>query len=318
MISRRNIRIKVMQTIYALEASQEIPNLSHTTATQFKISAEKRLNEEINNAADLFTSILLYMTQVAQYAEKDARNRSSKYLPTQEDLNVDTKIAGNQFLWELLENQTFAEKVKDAKLVHAIDEEWIKKLYQKLVQSEAYHKYISNKTRIWQEEKKMMQFIWTELMLKNEAFIELLSEQWINWDDDSEMIEMLMGNYFRNSKNVNFLKFISSEKKEYALQLLDTVIDKDDYLMELISPKLKNWDVERIANIDTILLRMGIAEFLYFPTIPTKATINEYIEIAKNYSTPQSGQFINGVLDNLLKDLLQQNKIRKIERPARS
>ena len=121
-------------------------------------------------------------------------------------------------------------------------------------------------------------------------------------------------NSHKNQKNLNFLKFISSEKKEYAQSLLATVLEKEDYLLELIQPKFKNWDAERIATIDLTVLKMGVAELLYFPTIPTKVTINEYIEVAKQYSTEQSGQFVNGVLDNILKDLTKENVIRKIDR----
>jgi N utilization substance protein B len=125
---------------------------------------------------------------------------------------------------------------------------------------------------------------------------------------------MLMDNFFRNAQKVNFLSLISGEKREYAQELLRTVLEKDDYCMELIRPKLVNWEAERVAQIDMLLLRMGVCEILYFPTIPTKVTINEYIEVAKLYSTPQSGQFVNGVLDNILKDLEKEGKVRKQER----
>src|SRR5690606_17495936 len=120
--------------------------------------------------------------------------------------------------------------------------------------------------------------------------------------------------FFKSSSKINFLKLISGEKSEYAHSLLNTVLDKEQYCTELIQPKLINWDSERVALIDMLLLRMGVSELLYFPTIPTKVTINEYIELAKLYSTPQSGQFVNGVLDNILKDLTKENKIHKEER----
>jgi N utilization substance protein B len=125
---------------------------------------------------------------------------------------------------------------------------------------------------------------------------------------------MLMENFFRNGEKVNFLSLLSGEKKEYALELLKTTLEKEDFCMELINPKLDNWEAERIPVIDLLLLKMGVCEMLFFPTIPTKVTINEYIEVAKMYSTPQSGQFINGVLDNILKELEKDNKIGKQER----
>jgi len=190
----------------------------------------------------------------------------------------------------------------------------VKKLYKRLAKSEAYQGYIAEQSRSKATEKQIMQHIWLKEMLENEDFQEYVHDDLNGWEDDKEMVVMLLENYFRSHKNVNFLQFISAEKREYATSLLKTVLQKDDYLMEVVKPKLKNWDAERVAQIDLLLLKMGVAELLYFPTIPTKVTINEYIEIAKNYSTPQSGQFVNGVLDNLLKELTAANKIRKIER----
>ncbi|KAA5534909.1 transcription antitermination factor NusB [Taibaiella lutea] len=319
MISRRNIRVKVMQAIYTLDAyavnpaekekGEKAPSLEENQKTGIKVLVEK-----FHRSSDVFALLLLYVSKVAQYAETNARQRASKYLPTEEDMVVNTKIAGNSFLWDLLNNNTFQEKVKEDKIEHFIDEEWVKKLYTSLIKSDIYKEYITEQSRSNATEKQIMQHIWRKEMLENEDFQEYLNDEWSGWEDDKEMIVMLIDNYFRSPKNVNFLQFISAEKREYAYSLLKTVLEKDDYIMDLIKPKLKNWDAERVAIIDLILLKMGIAELLYFPTIPTKVTINEFIEIAKNYSTPQSGQFVNGVLDNLLKELTTANKIRKVER----
>jgi N utilization substance protein B len=274
----------------------------------------KLLVEKFHRSSDVFALLLLYISKVAQFSEINARQRASKYLPTEADMVVNTKIAGNTFLWELLNNNTFQEKIKEDNVERHIDDERVKKLYQSLIQSDIYKTYIEEQSRSNTDEKKIMQYIWRNEMLENEDFQEYLNDELNGWEDDKEMVEMLMENYFRSPKNVNFLQFVSAEKREYATSLLKTVLEKDAHIMDLIKPKLKNWDAERVAVIDLILLKMGVAELLYFPTIPTKVTINEYIEIAKNYSTPQSGQFVNGVLDNLLKELTAGNKIRKIER----
>ena len=151
-------------------------------------------------------------------------------------------------------------------------------------------------------------------MLENEGLKDHFMDELPGWEDDSELIAMLMQNFFNGSSKINFLNLLSGEKKEYAHDLLMTVIDKEPYCMELIEPKLNNWDKERVALIDLLLLRMGLCEFVYFPTIPTKVTINEYIDIAKQYSTPQSGQFVNGVLDNIVKELQKEDKIKKVDR----
>jgi N utilization substance protein B len=217
-------------------------------------------------------------------------------------------------MWQVLSNGTFPERVKEAKLDHWIDEEWVKKLYQQLMQTEPYQNYIALQERTPAKEKFIIQYIWEKLIWDNEALQEHFSDELPGWEDDKEMAKMLMDNFFKSSQKINFLNLVSGEKKEYAHELLHTVMEKEAYCMELVQPKLINWDADRVALIDLILLRMGVCEMLFFPTIPTKVTINEYIEIAKMYSTPQSGQFVNGVLDNILKDLEKENKIRKQDR----
>lgn len=299
-----------MQTLYTLAALEG-------DGKDKKMGADI-LNDKLVRALDLFIISILYTLRVAQYAETDARNRASKYLPDANDLNVDTKIAGNDFLWQILSNQTFAEKIKDPKIAHFIDEEWVKKIYQQLTKTPEYQQYIAEKNRVAAKEKQIIQFIWEKQILDNEELQNHFMDELPGWEDDKDMTVMLMENFFKSNTKINFLNLISAEKKEYAHSLLDTVIDKEEYCMELIQPKLNNWDAERIAAIDLLLLRMGLCEMLYFPTIPTKVTINEYIEIAKMYSTPQSSQFVNGVLDNILKDLVKENRISKQEHTRKS
>lgn len=312
MISRRNIRVKVMQSLYALETS-----LAHQdTLSTSKITQQglRILNEKIENSSDLFNLMLIYLSKIAQFAETDAHQRGAKYLTTEEDRKVNIKIAGNNFLWELLDNPQFNQKIKEDKLERLISQDWIKKIFRQLAQSEEYQTYISEESRNPLKEKNIIKHIWYKEMWPNENFIEFISDEWTTWEDDKEMLLMLFDNFFKNQKNINFSTFISEEKKEFAHSLLETVLEKEDYVMELIQPKFKNWETERIAIIDLAVLKMGVCELLYFPTIPTKVTINEYIEIAKAYSTDQSGQFVNGVLDNILKDLTKEDAIRKTER----
>jgi N utilization substance protein B len=297
-----------MQTLYTL-ATMEPGELEKN-----KKSGSSILNEKLTRSLDLFTISILYTVRVAQFAEIDSMQKSSKYLPTVADKNVSTKIAGNEFLWQILSNQTFAERIKDAKIEHFVDEEWIKKIYKVLVDTPEYHEYATKQERNTKEEKAIMQFIWEKMILENEDLQTYFSEELPGWEDDREMTLMLMENFFKSSSKINFLSLISAEKNEYAHNLLHTVMEKEAYCMELIQPKLINWDADRVALIDLLLLRMGVCELLFFPTIPTKVTINEYIEIAKTYSMPQSGQFVNGVLDNILKELTKENLVNKQER----
>ena len=313
MISRRNIRVKVMQTLYSLSTLD-----TETMKKPMQQAGADILNEKLSRSLELFTTVILYATRIAQYAEQDAHLRASKYLPTPEDLVVNTKIAGNEAVWATLSNETFGEKVKEARLESHIDREWLRKMYGELCRTPEYAAYIAAQSREPKEEAAIFRFIWEGVMLKSEGFIDHLSDELPGWEDDFPMLQMLMDNFFRGGKRFNFLHLVSGEKLEYARELLRTTLEKEDYCMELIKPKLVNWEAERVATIDLILLRMGVCELLYFPTIPTKVTINEYIDLAKTYSTPQSGQFVNGVLDNLLKELNGEGKIRKNERGMKS
>lgn len=308
MIGRRNIRVKVMQTLYTLATT------SVTDVEELKNQGSDLLNEKLSRFLDLFVISILYTLKVAQYAERDAGDRAAKYLPTAEDLNASTKIAGNEFLWKILNNETFTEKIKEKNISRHVDSELIRKVFKKFSNTPEYKEYIADNSRNYKSELAIIKYIWDEMFYADENVMDQFADDLPEWEDDMDMLKMLMDNFFKNSSKINFLKLVSAEKNEYAHSLLHTTVEKEQYCTELIQPKLINWDSERVALIDMLLLRMGVAELLYFPTIPTKVTINEYIEIAKLYSTPQSGQFVNGVLDNILKDLTKENKIHKEQR----
>jgi N utilization substance protein B len=303
--------VKVMQTLYTI-ASTENAGVADSKRTAAAI-----LNDKLERALDLFIISILYTLRTAQYAENDALYRASKYIVTDDDKNVNTKIAGNEFLWQIMENQTFAEKIKDAKIQHYIDNEQVKKIYLQLIKRAEYRTYIDTESRTPKEEKAIIKYIWDTLIRDSEQVQEYFADELQGWEDDKEMILMLMDNFFKSSSKINFLNLVSREKKDYAVDLMNTVLEKEEYITTLIQPKLINWDGDRVAVIDMILLRMGVCELLYFATIPTKVTINEYIEVAKMYSTPQSGQFVNGVLDNILKELQKENLVQKDDRGNR-
>lgn len=302
MISRRNIRVKVMQTLYASDSGKTVPAPKDAVVV---------LDKKIEQTRQLFTYLVYFLTEVARYAETDARNRAAKHLPTADDLNVNTRIAGNLVLWKVLEDSSFQSATEDLKLQSILPRDLVRKIYDELVQTEEYQDYIQMEARFAKQEKKILEFIFNSLMLPNELFISHIEEQFINWDDDAEMMQGLVLNYLSKPGVQTFSNFLSPEKAVFAKTLLTTVIEKREYTLGLIKPRLKNWDAERIAALDLILLQMGICEFLYFETIPTRVTINEYIDLAKAYSTEQSGQFVNGLLDSIHKDLMAENKIEK-------
>ena len=303
MISRRNIRVKVMQTLYSLEAQDQTAKTS---------DAIKILQKHFDQTRQLFVYLVYFLTEIARYAETDSQFRSSKHLPTDQDRNVNIKLAGNELLWKIKEEGSFQKAMNTDKPQLLRNSELIKKLYQDLTEREEYKKYISAIGREKKSEKEILQFIFSELMLQHELFETHIEEVFTNWDDDAEMINQLLLSYLNKPQSFQFQEMLSKEKWEFGKGLLQTVLEKKEVTKDLIKPKLKNWDADRIAVLDMILMEMGVCEFLYFETIPPKVTINEYIDLAKDYSTAQSGQFVNGILDNIHKELLQENKMHKV------
>ncbi|HUZ58585.1 MAG TPA: transcription antitermination factor NusB [Hanamia sp.] len=302
MLSRRNIRVKVMQTLYSIES------MNKETRPGEPLQVLKR---SLENSQQLFAYLVYYMLEVARYSEKDALKKSQKYLPTESDLKVNTKIAENELIRAINENVSYQNSVERFKIRYLINEELIKKCYTGLIHSSEYKEYISSPVRDKKLEKKIMEFIFSDLMFPDEYFLSDVEEKFIHWDDDAEVMIILMANFLQKPSRFNFEEMIGEEKMKFGVDLLQTVIDKDELCLDMIKPKLKNWDSERIALLDMILLKMGLCEFLYFETIPPKVTINEYIDLAKEYSTEQSGHFVNGIMDNIHKELLSQNKIHK-------
>ncbi len=273
--------------------------------------AVRLLRKQVDQSRQLFVYLIYFLSEVARYAEKDSLKKASKHLPSHEDLNINTKIVGNELLWKIVEAQSYINACNETKPQLMIDEELLKRTYQALVASEEYIDYINIQSRDKKGEKDILEFIFTNLMLPNESFISDVEEHFINWDDDAEMMNVLMLNFLQKPGAYNFDEFVSKEKWDFAKGLLETTLEKKEVSMELLKPKLKNWDADRIASLDLIIIEMGISEFLFFDTIPTRVTINEYIDLAKDYSTPQSGQFINGILDNIHKELTAEGKINK-------
>ena len=304
MINRRNIRVKVMQTLYTITAME----------TETKPGdVVKILQKHFDQTRQLFIYLVYFLSELARYAETSAHNRASKHLPTYEDLHVNTKLSGNEILLKINEDPSFKEFVKKDRPELLLDKELVKRIYQDMVETKEYTAYIAKPKREKKEEREILEFILEKFMLEKENFLSHVEEIYTNWDDDGEMIILLLTNYLQKPGSYNFKEMISEEKWNFAKDLLQTVREKSEHLESLVIPKLKNWDPERIALLDMILMKMGVAEFLYFETIPPKVTINEYIDLAKEYSTSQSGQFVNGILDNIHKELVQQGKMHKVD-----
>jgi N utilization substance protein B len=304
MISRRNIRVKVMQALYSAETD------SSDFTTQKLLSM---LDSQLNQTRQLFTYLVYFLTELARFAEFDALKRASKHLPTAEDLIVNTKLAGNELLWKILENKSFQDSIKVYKTASLMEKDLLKRIYLSLTQSDVYKTYITEQSRDKKSEKEILEFVFNEFMLPNQDFTDHLEDFFVHWDDDADMMVLMIENFLQKPSTYNFLELISEEKLDYSKKLAQTTFEKKEYCLEQISPKLKNWDSERIAILDMVLMRMALCEFLYFETIPAKVTLNEYIDLAKDYSTEQSGHFINGILDSIHKDLIETKKLNKVD-----
>ena len=293
-----------MQCLYAVETG------SGDFSEKEAVSLLKKYLEQTEN---LFLFCIFLITEVAQYAETDSRNRAGKHLPSQQDLNVNTKISENELVTRITSSAGFMQSIKDRKLALLVNQELVKKIYLGLTASEIYQNYISAPERDKKSEKEIISYLFTDLIMADESITDAIEELFIDWDDDAEMIYQMVLNFLSRPESLDTKEIIGRDKNQYATQLLKTAIDKKEFTLDLIKPKLKNWDPDRIALLDMIMIRLGVCELLYFETIPTKVTINEYIDLAKSYSTQQSGQFVNGILDSIHKELQSEGKLKKID-----
>jgi N utilization substance protein B len=299
MMNRRNIRIKVMQVLYMLET--EVPT-----------APKALLQKEFDKTRSLFVFLVHLLHQVALFAEVEANQRASKNLPNQADLSVNTKLAGNLLVWQTLEMESFKAALEVVKPAQYIDDQIVKSIFRQLADSNEYQLYINDQSREKGKEKEMIKFIFGTIIMGSERFIDYIEERFSNWEDEGDIIIGFILNYIQKPAQIDFMDLVGDEKMKFATDLLQTAIEKKTITEEIIVPKLKNWDPERIALIDMILLRLGVCELVYFDTIPTKVSINEYIDLAKDYSTEQSGHFVNGILDSIHKEMMAAGKIHKI------
>lgn len=291
-----------MQTLYCIET------MHHEMRPGESLTI---LEQKLQHTRELITYLCRFLADIALYSEKDALQKSRKHLPSESDLNVNTKIAGNTLLWQILENPSFKKSATAFKTAYLVNEDLIKECYKSLKNSVEYKNYTQALTRNAKDEKAILEYIFSGMMIENDAFINEIEEKFIHWDDDGDIAIIMVQSALQKPETFDFSTITGMDKYQFATELLTCVLDKNSYALDIIKPKLKNWDPERIAIIDMILLKMGVCEMLYFETIPPKVSINEYIDLGKEYSTDQSGHFINGILDNIHKELLSQNKIQK-------
>ncbi len=311
MLNRRHIRAKTMQELYAMERADE----------QDLEKSVKRLDQNLHNIYKLYILLLDLLVQIKRAEEDLIERRKKKFFKNEEDEHPNLKMVKNQVL-NILENnyalRDAVEKYKSEK-IWDFEKEIVLHLLEKIKNSPYYKEYMSSEKDDFETDKQFLLDIYKNVIAPDEKLRESLEDKEINWADDmaiaNTMVMKTLGEISINQSPGKPLPplFKKEDDARFGHDLLIRTWQNAGQLKEMIAEKTINWDLERLSNIDRLLMMMALAEFLYFPEIPETATINEYVEIAKEYSQPKSRKFINGILDRLYKELNEKKLINKIQ-----
>ncbi|MGB2128609.1 MAG: transcription antitermination factor NusB [Flavicella sp.] len=309
MINRRHIRVKVMQSVYALLTSKS-DNL---------VKEEKFLLASIDKMYDLYVLMIDILPQLRNIAKEQIEISKNKFFPTEENLKPNTKFIDNK-VFSLIEQSVSFQTYKEENALDNwhLEEKYIRTIYENLIKSAMYKKYMESPSTSFKKEVAFIVDLYTDFIAPNEKLADYYEDLNISWVDDIPFINTWVVKSIQSLKETKSLIigtiYKDEDDKQFVSDLFKKVVLNHTSFEKEIENKTPNWETDRIADLDMILIKMGICEFLNFPSIPTKATINEYIEIAKDYSTTKSSFFINGVLDKVCKDLEKNNRLNKIGR----
>ncbi len=308
MINRVLLRIKIVQILYSYykSDSKSLP------------VAEKELFHSIEKTYDLYYHLLQLSIEITRFAADRIETKRNKLRPTEEDLHPNTRFIDNSFVEQLSKNIEFNEYLHAHKLSWVNDSEIIKVLFEQIIVSDFYVEYMNAPSADYAADKDIWRKIFKKIILQSEDLDDSIQDQNIYWTDD---IEMVVSFIIKTIKRFDAAKgdeqpllpmFKDEEDAEFARILLRSVLSKGETFRGMIDANTQNWELDRIAFMDIVIMEVALAELLGFPTIPVNVTLNEYIEIAKTYSTEKSGTFINGVLDNIVGQLKKENKLIKV------
>ena len=306
MLSRRLLRLKVVKALYAYVQA-------HSDSTK---PARKNLAVSIDKAYELFLQMSTLVVEVARYAEERQEIARRKKLPTREDLNPNRKFVENEVIRRIAGDQTLNEMVEKLGLGWSKHPETVKNIYLKFIETDCYKTYMENSARSFKEDLQLVVDFYSDGLDDNELLEETLEEQSILWSDDlgfALILTVRMLSAMRESHTALKIppKFKTDEDLEFALDLFEKAALQFERNRTLIDKLAGNWDVERIAFMDIIIMSVAVTELKEFPSIPVKVTLDEYIEISKFYSTPNSSLFINGILDKAVEELTASGEICK-------
>jgi transcription antitermination protein NusB len=304
MLSRRVVRIKIMQLLYTMSRDESLTS----------IDATRRYTEYIQKTFEFYLLNVQYLIAVASYAHKDAETRKAKLRPLPEDEIFVPKLATNSLTNSLVSNRGLLKLINDYGIKALIKEDQVKKYYLEFAKTDDYRKYLLNLKSEETDHQDALLSLY-RFLSSSETFNEDMEDLYFSWEDDKTLI---VGAMKKTLKALPIEEDYHKEHlpdtevtKDFGENLLKITLEKTKELMAIIEPNLRNWDVDRIAVLDLIAIKLGLIEFMDFPSIPTKVTLNEYVEISKLFSTDKSKEFVNGVLDRLLKKMIKDDIIKK-------
>ena len=307
MINRVLIRLKVIQLVYAY----------YQNGSKNVDTAEKELFFSLSKAYDLYNYLLMLIVALTTYARKRLEGSKNKLSATADELSPNTKFVDNRFAAQLEVNQQLADFVANQKRTWDNEGEFIKKMYDKIVESDVYLNYMSSEDHSYEADRELWRKLYKTFVYNNPDLDALLEDQSLYWNDDKSIVDtFVLKTIKRFDENKGAAQellpeFKDDEDREFARRLFRRSIMNGDYYRHLISENTRNWDLDRVAFMDVIIMQCALAEILSFPNIPISVSLNEYVDIAKMYSTAKSGGFVNGTLDGIVNQLKKEGKLMK-------
>ena len=307
MINRVLIRIKVLQIVFAYY---------HKEYNDIKI-AENELHLSLRRTYDLYYYFLLLIVELTRLQEQRIDARKMKHLPTEEDLNPNTRFINNRFARQLAKNEMLHQYIREHGISWTNEKDFVKILLDRILASDVYAEYLKTSEDTYETDREFWRSVFRHLICGNEEIEDMLEDLSIYWNDDVEIIETFVLKTIKRFKATMGGKqellpmYKDEEDAAFVVQLFRQTIQHEDEYRERIDRHTKNWESERVANMDMVIMQVALAEMMNFPKIPIKVTLNEYIDAAKYYSTPKSSVFINGVLDSIVKELKKEKLLLK-------
>ncbi|MFW5753910.1 MAG: transcription antitermination factor NusB [Marinilabiliaceae bacterium] len=309
MLSRRLLRVKVMQTVYGHFRGGGDQTIRET---------EKELFHSIAKSYELYHLLLLLIVDLRDYAEKRIEIGLSKKRPTNEEKNPNRKFINNRVALQLRDNKQLLKYIETTGLSWNNNDQFVKDIYKVIVESELYQNYMAAGDDSYDADRKFLAKLVEKVIGQHLPLYSLLEEQSIYWNDEAEFVVSIVVKTLKEFKEENGKnqplqdQFKDEEDREFVKTLFRKTLANNDEYLELIRTFSKNWELDRVANLDIVLMQIAIAEVMEFAKIPVKVSLNEYIEIAKHYSTPKSGTFINGILDKVIQHLKSEKELIKL------